>query len=220
MADLTVETAELGHVFTALELQEQCRAIVGGVAWPGKCEGFALILSVTGERKGPYGVYLLAEVESPDLAELIRQCDVLDGRYVPHWWVGDGQKPVAAKIMGEVVRAKVPVGVDSELVRGFRSLRRNFLLDDDGLYEYAIPMLKSLLLPEGRQLWLKGSRVCDYMSQIKAEELPFLRRGDYPAIEALIYAVREALDWIAIDRRPSQRVNALQERIRHDPMAF
>jgi hypothetical protein len=55
--------------------------------------------------------------------------------------------------------------------------------------------LKRLLDRERRQLFLKDRRIVSYLNQIKPDELPLLKVGDYPAIEALAWAVTELREY-------------------------
>jgi len=197
---MSIAAAPLGHPFTAGQLRRQCRATIGAVAWPGKNPGFGLVLAVTGGRDGlPYEFHLLDEVENEDLLRLVQKCDALDARYVPEQWIGDNQKKAAQQAVWRVAETKQPrSGGDGQGVRVL-SVGRNALVDDDSLYEYAVPVLKTMLDEAERRLFLKGSRVRDYLAQINAADLPFLQHGDYPAIEALAYVTLAADDWARAD---------------------
>jgi hypothetical protein len=216
----TIATAPLGHPFTAEELKNQCRTTIGAVAWPGKRPGFALVLAVTGGKKYvPYEIHVLAEAESGDLAELIRKCDVLDAQYAPERWIGDDRKQAAEKLIEELVASRRPKNDDEEPPRVFSGVSRNSLVDmGNGLYEYAMPMLKSMLREGNRKLFLKTSKARDHMGEIKEEELPFMERGDCPAVEALAFAAKEALAWIERDKQPPHREKYSLRPL--DPMAF
>jgi hypothetical protein len=48
--------------------------------------------------------------------------------------------------------------------------------------------------PERRRLFLKDSKVANYLGEIEESEITELERGSYPAIEALAFAVIEMLD--------------------------
>ena len=45
----TLKTAELGQAFTNAQIQNQCMALFGGVAWPGRRPGFAVVLALAAE---------------------------------------------------------------------------------------------------------------------------------------------------------------------------
>jgi hypothetical protein len=45
-----IESADLGHPFTARELRSQCQVLIGGIAWPGKRPGFAVVVALVLQR--------------------------------------------------------------------------------------------------------------------------------------------------------------------------
>ena len=55
-------------------------------------------------------------------------------------------------------------------------------------------MLPIALREESRQLFLKASRILADLSVIVPDEVPFMEIGEYPAIEALTFAVCELKD--------------------------
>jgi len=214
----TVETAPLGHPFMPRELERQCRAVIGAVAWPGKRPGFGLILAVTGGRSGvPYGLYLLDEAEDGDLLKLVLKCDVLDSKYAPERWIGDNRKAAAQQAMWRVAEAKQ--SQNGESARAFTYVCCTALVEDDGLYQYAVPMLGTLLREEDRQLFIKDSGVREYLQQINKDDLPILQRGDFPAIEALAYAAQAAEECRKSDEWSRKQPREHNERPR-SAMAF
>jgi len=59
------------------------------------------------------------------------------------------------------------------------------------LYAYMLPHLKRLLDPERRVLFLKDSKIINYLGGIEPCEIAGLEFGDYPGIEALSFATIE-----------------------------
>ena len=59
------------------------------------------------------------------------------------------------------------------------------------LYSYILDELKRLLDKDRRQLFLKDSKLHGYMFQPQASDLASIEFGDFPAIEALAFAVLE-----------------------------
>ena len=60
-----IKTAPLNHVFSPKELKLQCKTIFGGVSWPGKRPGFAVIIGMSHNKHlDNYDIYLLEEFES------------------------------------------------------------------------------------------------------------------------------------------------------------
>lgn len=69
------------------------------------------------------------------------------------------------------------------------------LLEMERPYEYMLPTLKALLDKDRRRLFLKDSRIIPYLGEVKPDEIPFMEYGEYPAIEALTFAVHEITYW-------------------------
>ncbi len=67
------------------------------------------------------------------------------------------------------------------------------LIEMKPLYPYLLGKLKKLLTLEHRRLELKDSKLLSYMGEIEQGEDAKLTLGDYPAIEALGFAVIEIL---------------------------
>ena len=61
-------------------------------------------------------------------------------------------------------------------------------------YSYIIPQIKDLIREDRRQLYLKDSKIINYLGGIQAAEIADLELGDFPAIEALAFAVIEMRD--------------------------
>ena len=82
-------------------------------------------------------------------------------------------------------------------------MRRSPLLDMKGSFAYIYPKLKELLTPEKRRLFLKESKLQGYMFQPQESDMSSIDFGDYPAIEALAFAVME-LETQTDRRKPRQ----------------
>lgn len=207
-----IKTAELGHSFSVQELKEQSKLICGGVAWPGKGLGFAVVVAKSVfQHFDNSDVYLLDEYESGNMRKLVRQCGVLDFKYKPDVWIGDRLNDAADRFIREMNdEHKSPKNQDEEqhyaidlfgrqttYHRQGLNKRRSFnlcstkMLDMDYPFQYIFPEIKRLLDKERRQLFLKDSKVLDYLGTIRPEEIPEIGFGDFPAIEALAFAVLE-----------------------------
>jgi len=123
-----IKTAKLGQEFSHKELKQQCKAIYGAVAWPGKRPefvysraghtggpapglirsraarpGFAVVVAMDRDKHfDSYDVYLLDEFESMDIRELVRQCGALDYKYKPKLWIGDRSNDAADRLIREM----------------------------------------------------------------------------------------------------------------------
>jgi len=183
---MDINTAPLGYEFTQKELKQQCRAIYGAVAFPGKREGFAVVIAMDKEKHGDhYDIHLLDEAESFDIRELINFCDGLDRRYEPKIWMGDFSNDAAYPYIGRLNAER-----HKKKKRRFNFYRTS-ILDKEHLYQSILTAIKELLDPENRQLFLKDSKVATFLSGIEPGEVVDLQFGDYPAIEALAFAMIE-----------------------------
>ena len=177
--------AELGRSFETKALKNCCKAVCGGVSWPGKRPGFAAIIAMDRTRHiDNYDVCVLDEFESFDIRELVRQCNVLDFKYLPEYWIGDWKNDAVQQFMQEIQGENRTH--DRQL-----SLSWTPMLDMEQLYPYILAEIRKLLAGDHRQLLLKDSRVRSYLSEIEGSEIAELERGAYPAIEALAFAVIE-----------------------------
>lgn len=203
-----MKIAELGHTFSYRELRNQCSAVWGGVSWPGKRPGFAVVVGMDHKlHLDSRDVFLLEEFESFDIRQLVRQCGVLDLKYYishhrsysfesPDRWIGDYKHDAASRFIQER---------NEELQRGHGrddpSPGRRFNLNstsmfemEKGLYSFILAQIKELTHPERRRLFLKDSKVANYLGEIEESEIAELEQGSYPAIEALAFATIEMLD--------------------------
>jgi len=186
---MCIKTAELGHTFTRLELKNECRAIYGGVAWPGKRPGFAVVLGMGNDKHfDSYDIYLLDEFESIDTRELVRQCGVMDLKFLPERWIGDDRNDAADKFIWEMNSERCKPD-DSQINMRCLSICPTQILEMAFPYQYILPELKRLLNKGRRQLFLKSSKVLDSLAAIEPQGLSTLELGEFPSIEALAFAV-------------------------------
>jgi len=181
-----VKEAELGREFDIRHLRSCCRAVYGGVAWPGKRPGFAVVLATSQLKQddtGSYEICLVDEYESSDMRELVQQCGCLDVRWEPDLWVGDTHNGAAEEFIFRMNQ-------DSER---YFDLGPACFLDMQPVYPYILSTLKGMLGEKNRRLFLKDGKVINYLGEIEPGKIAELGRGDFPAIEALGDAVEEAL---------------------------
>jgi hypothetical protein len=207
---MNVRTAPLNHLFTDDELAGQCKAIVGGVSWPAKRPGLAVVLAMTPEKHfDSYDIYLLAEYESFDMRELVRQCGVLDEQYKPLAWYGDDRNDAADRLISEMCAELQSQRTKLRPRRCF-SVCHTVLVEMKKLYAYILPQLKWLLDPQRRMLFLKDSKIVNYLAAIEENEIADLELGTYPAIEALAFALLELKE-----RYPDARGETHHEEYQH-----
>jgi hypothetical protein len=178
--------------------------IYGGVAWPGKRPGFALVVGMDRKRHfDSHDIYLLDEYESFDIRKLVRQCVALDRKYFisytgysrtdsPGRWIGQSKNDAAYRLLQEVNdEFSRDSRDDIDDLTYYFSIDPTPLYEMENLYPYILAEIKELLDPERRQLFLKESKVANYLSGINPEEVVDMQLGDYPAVEALGIVVAE-----------------------------
>ncbi len=185
-----VKEATLGQSFEIKALHNCCKGVYGGVCWPGKRPGFAVVIAMDRARRlDSYDVCLLGEYESFDIRELVRQCGALDLKYLPDQWIGDRKNDAADQFLSEMNNEP------QDANRRQLNLSWTSLFDMEQLYPYILAEIRRLLASNCRQLFLKESRILGYLSEIRPGEIVDLEQGDYPAIEALALAVIEMRRW-------------------------
>ena len=164
------------------------KKIYGAVAWPGKRPGFCVILGATHELGflGKSKLVFLDEAEETDTRKLVRACGGFDFFYRPDAWLGDTKNAPADEFIREMNKEMKP-----RLGQRLFSLSRSPVLDMKNAFEYVYPVLKELLIKDRRRLFLKDSKLQGYMFQPQESDLASIEFGDYPAIEALAFAVLE-----------------------------
>jgi hypothetical protein len=196
---MELDKIELGYNYTDRELKSCYRQIFGGVVWPGKNPGFAVVIGM-GHKKhfGSHDIYLLDEFQSFDIRELVRKCGALNFRYQPAMWIGDDKNDAADRFVREANReSQVKESQKNYWWSSAPQRRRQFyvcptpILDRDHPYPYIMSELKSLLDEDHRQLFLKDGMTANYLSGIEPEKVSTFEFGKFPAIEALAFAVTE-----------------------------
>ncbi len=180
-----LKNAKLGQSFDSKDLERYCDAVYGGVAWPNKRLGFAVVVARNHfEQYGTceHEIYLLDECESREIDKLIKWCGGADLKYSPNVWVGDRSNKTADQIVREYNRKTMGHSL---------SLSRTSILDMSQPYQYILQNLRRLLREDNRTLFLKDSRIRDYLMEIGEDAEIELELGEYPAIEALAFAVLE-----------------------------
>ncbi len=200
----SIKTSELGYSFSKDELQKQCKAIYGGVAWPGKNPGFVVVVGMGKEKHfDSHDICLLDEFESNDIRELVRKCGTFDFKYHPTIWVGDNRQDAADRFIREMNQDFETKETSTKETSWFKSpapekrplcLTPTQILEMKQPYTYMLPELKRLLDKDRRQLFVKDSASLNYLTAFSPEEIPTLEISDFPAIEALAFAVIEMRD--------------------------
>ena len=185
-----LKKAELGQSCSINFLRQYCSEVYGGVAWPGIRPGFAVIVAKNYSLDNPEFL-LLDEFESSlgDLRDLVRKCCILDLKYRPNKWVGDGSYGPARRFIEEV-----NINQLRREKRHFSPVEPFELLEMKPLYPYLLGELKRLLEIDHRRLFLpENSKVISYLMGIEPSKTIEFKISDYPAIEALSFVIIELL---------------------------
>jgi len=205
-----LKDAELGKTFPKNELRYCCKRIYGGVSWPGKRPGFAVVLGMGNDKHfDSYDIYLLDEFESIDTRELVRQCGVMDLKYEPHMWIGDNRNDAADKFIWEMNTERGKPD-DSQINVRCLSICSTQILEMAFPYQYILPELKRMLDKGRRQLFLKSSKTVDSLAAIEPQEISALEIGEFPAVEALAFAAFEIRGYGAQRRKSVRRIKKPQ----------
>lgn len=212
-----------------LEAEESTKykRIYGGIAVPGlKAAGFSVVIGETRERgyRNQTKFILLDEVERWDARELVECAGGFDYRYDCDAWMGDTKDFVLDKFVRWLNEELSNSGLPMKNRRRHRltsSIDGNHhhqypfnitypgvLLSPDGAYRHLVPELNEMLGgstrdKDKRRLFLKeNSQIMHYMKEPQVGEAATLSFGDYPAIDALCFAIFGLLN---VEKRAQRR---------------
>lgn len=195
------------------EESKKYKRIFGGIAVPGlSAAGFSVVIGETRERgyRGQTKFVLLDEVERWDARELVECAGGFDYRYYCDAWLGDTKDFVLDKF----IRGFNEELSTSKNQRHFKITYPGILLNPDGAYRHLVPELNEMLGgstrdKDKRRLFLKeNSRLMHYMQEPQVGEAATLSFGDYPAIDALCFAVFGLKD---AEKRANRRPLPMQQ---------
>lgn len=209
ITEIDYKTTGVGEVLDYKEMRNRVRTVWGGVSWPSKRPGFVVVLAMDSkEHFDTHDIYLLDEYESFDTREIVWQMGVMDAQYgilrndgylpdTTGQWVGDYKNEAAAGFIDEMNKQ---LGSKYEQM----VLDYTILLEMKNVYSFILPLIKDLLDTERRTLYLKDSKVIDYLSEIEETEIADLKIGEFPAIEALGLTVFEMGNQMVSESMPSK----------------
>ena len=191
---MDLKETELGHAFRPAERKENFRLIYGGVSWPGKNPGFAVVVGMGKKRHlNSYDIFLLEEYESFDIRELVRQCGVLNFKYRPSLFFGDWKNDAAGHFIDELNEDnRQKRERDSTIPRRQFELSYTPMLEMERLYQLILPQIKELC--RLKQLIIKEGKIANCLRSIQENEISELELGNHPSIEALAFAAMELRD--------------------------
>ena len=164
------------------------RRVVGGIAWPGNSPGFGVVVGE--DMTPPVGVkdpylYLLGEVEGPDVHTLFKRCVELAVKYHASCFYGRyDQAMVNSLNLWNRNAREQGTGVLS-----FDSA----LFSKEGEISYHLNAIRGLLLPERKMLHLtdvvESPQLPAYIQALPPNIYATATDIEYPAVAALGYAV-------------------------------
>jgi hypothetical protein len=194
----------LDHPWTAETLRESFAVVQGGVAYPGRRPGHAIIAGLCPPKtRDDLEIHVLAETESPDLGELLRACRGLAKQYrmagtlrnEPFLWTGDGKHVGAQQIIWRL-------NEETEGERDQLTVQTTTLIDGPSPYLSMLATLSEYTEPDHKRLYLHNSKAAFAMNDIPPDEVADARLGDYPAIEALAFVVDAVRTWL--EQQPTE----------------
>jgi hypothetical protein len=184
-----VKNRPLGHVWDRFELRDFFELVAGGVAYPGKRPGFAVVAGLRPVREeGQYEIHVLDEAESKDLGELLRLCRSLIPKYQTYAdrderfrWYGNGNNTAAQALIREI----------NERTKDAAALyvSSSPILDMETPYSFIISRLRQYTAEGQKSLFLRGSRTAAHLTDVQPDEMFALPLGSFPAVEALTFVV-------------------------------
>lgn len=182
------------------------------IALPGKKPGCALVIGMDQDRYGDSrDIYLLDEFEDWDCRKLVQKCFQFHEKYKPKDWIGDSGHGAIKNILYEMNEGRQ----ESLYLTTPRIIRDAY----ENPYLFILPEIKRLIENKHRQLYLNDdSLVIRYMAEIMPDEMAGLILGDFPAIEALAFAVIKMREWEGWEW--GYKMNPLPPEQDYNPMTY
>lgn len=206
-----LRTLGMDHPWTPKGLHEHFAVIFGGLAYPGRRPGHAVVVGLLyAQAKEDFEAHVLGETESEDLGVLLRACRGLASRYrmpgmwvkEPFRWIGNGKHAGANRIMWKL-NDEVQGGHGRDRI----TVESATILDTPQPYLSLLAILRDHTQGARKTLYLHGSRVAHAMTEIRSDEVADTLLGEYPAIEALGFALDALRSWFDtyVNRPPIPR---------------
>ncbi len=182
----------VGHVWDRRDLWKHFEVIAGGVAYPGKRPGFAVVAGLRSvEHERYHEIYVLDEAESSNLGELLHLCHGLIPKYHDpaspdqlFRWFGDWRNTAAQTLIRDV---NGPAGA---LRSTDLDIRSSSVLDiKDTPYNFMVAKIHEYTGEGQKTLHLRNGRIESRLHEIPLDGLSELPFGSYPAAEALMFVV-------------------------------
>lgn len=188
-----VKDRPLGYPWQTAELCHCFEAVRGGVAFPGKNPGFAVVAGLRRLRgDNIHEVCLLDEVESDDMGALLRQCAGLGYKYQMDLarqcfeWIGDAKNTAASEICCEIADESQRRGPGEPVI-----VSSPITDMGPGAYGYMVSAIKQYATAEHKELFLNESKAELYLQQVKPSDIVDLHFGAFPAIEAVAFVLMD-----------------------------
>lgn len=179
----------LNEVLDERQRKRLYTVIVGGVSWPSKQDGYAILLAMGRETTfSPWCAYAIEEYETSDIYKLIRHCCQLQLKWEPDRWVADIENDAAFEI---VARTNMEFERDKgDAWEGFPA-SPPIILDHKRPYEFISPTIRKNLQEDRKRLYLKNAKAEYMMTLLETREISNYKWGDFPHLEALCFALMD-----------------------------
>lgn len=160
------------------------RRIIGGVEWPGKRPGFAVVVGEDFEEDKSLDVHhlwVLKEHETESTKKLIEKCMEFKYNNGANKWYGD--------ISNEIEMAFVEKANKNINYRDHLYIEEAPFSDEPEAFAFCVRIIKKCVDTQGKYLHFNKSEIPAYLREIQSEAKDSLKVGDYPAISALGYAI-------------------------------
>lgn len=184
----------LGYHWDRLDMEETYNYRFGGIGWPGKDQGFGVVIGVLEKRRrsGPpwREFHVLDECESRNPKKLLCKCLDLHWRYAPTGWVTNHVDAAGDAFSEELHQ-------DNAAAYDFHHSPARFANQHPGAnpYSYLVNgVIEELVGGSEKRLYLKNDKAAEQLHALRKDEIPLLLPGTYPAVEAVGFALVEARD--------------------------
>lgn len=167
--------------------RQQYSRIMGGLAWPGKRSGFALIMGEQFKEHPAYStpVYrILREMEADNIPSLLDQVADAHSYFKAETWLGDTEYEAGRKLLRELNE-----DLEKNRLPGIGFTKAPFVSSPTG-FVYLYSTIKKVLDAGHKRLFLSDAkRLTSYLLEPRSDQIEEIQKGEYPAIEALGYVI-------------------------------
>lgn len=166
---------------------DKYRRVVGSIGWPGNSRpGAAVIVGedhIEDKDVGRRHLWVLDEVETPDLVELHNQCMLFEREHGPEQWFGNCMNPMVAFF-------EQRNRINEMRNRPWIYISGTIIPEESNPFKVAVEMITQRVHHDNKSLHFGNSSfLTSRLTEIEKEAAHTCRLEDYPAIAALGHAV-------------------------------